>query len=251
MKVLLKTGKKYVIIFKKGREKMSVILIAEDDREINHLLCEFLSTQGYMTISAQNGLEALSLIKERTDISLVLLDMVLPYRSGDAVLAEMRGFTDIPVIIVSARDAVRTKVDVMRMGADDYVTKPFDLDEMLARTEAVLRRYSRGTDSDDKKSGKIMYKSLVLDRVSGAVTVNGIPVVLTAKEYAILELMLLNPKKLFSKANLFESVWNEPYFSSDTTIKVHMSNLRSKLKEISPDEEYIETVWGMGYKLKE
>ena len=225
---------------------MKKILVVEDDKEINRLIREFLSSNQYAVISAENGLDALRIIREQQDISLIILDLMLPLRSGDRVLKELREFSNVPVIILSAKSVVQSKIDTLRMGADDYITKPFDLDELLVRTEAVLRR----TDKTDKPGkGCLTYKKLILDRQGKTAIVNGEPLALTSKEYAILELMLENKGKLFSKANLFESIWNEPYLSDDNTIKVHMSNLRSKLKKLDPEEEYIETVWGMGYRL--
>ena len=221
------------------------LLIAEDDKEINKLLKNFLEEEGYYCLSAGTGLDALRLIKEEQP-DLVLLDLMLPLKSGDAVLEEVRKFSDVPVIVVSAKDMVRTKIDMMRLGADDYVTKPFDLDELLVRIEAVLRR-SRSSESDKKVNLK--FKNLEIDTDLKKVYVSGNEISLAAKEYCILELLFLNPTKLFSKANLFESVWKEKYMDDDNIIKVHMSNIRSKIKEYDPDE-YIETVWGMGYRLK-
>lgn len=199
-------------------------------------------------LSAFNGLEANSILQQAEDISLVLLDLMLPYKSGDMILSELRQTSDKPVIIISAKDAVRTKIELIHMGADDYITKPFDLDEIFVRIEAVLRRVGRMPDDNSNKI--LEHKDLVMDCDSKTVTVNKNILVLTGKEYAILYLMLKNKTKLFSKANLFESVWNEPYFNSDNTLKVHMSNLRNKIKQYAPDDEYIETVWGMGYRLK-
>ena len=226
---------------------MRKILVVEDDKEINRLIRDYLTDNGYITISAENGLDAVRIIRDESDIDLVILDLMLPFQSGDNVLKKVREFSDIPIIIVSAKSMVQSKIDAIRMGADDYITKPFDLDELLVRIEAVLRRYGNNAVNDGRTS--LTYKKLVIDRSNSSATVSGEHLSLTVKEYAILELMLLNPKKLFSKSNLFESVWNEPYFNDDTTIKVHMSNIRSKLKKLDPDEEYIETVWGMGYKL--
>lgn len=226
---------------------MNKLLIVEDDREINRLLCGYLSGQGYATVSAANGLEALSAVREHSDLSLMILDLMLPFKSGDAVLKSVREFSQVPVIIVSAKDTVQTKIDTIRMGADDYVTKPFDLDELLARIEAVLKRCGGSAQSMPER---LRFRALTLEPSSKTATVNGHALVLTAKEYAILELLLSHPAKLFSKANLFESVWQETYYSGDSTLKVHMSNLRNKIREYDPDGEYIETVWGMGYKLK-
>lgn len=228
---------------------MSKILVVEDDKEIIHLLCEYLQSQGYEVICAQNGLAALDIIRERTDIDLVLLDLMLPMRSGDMVLKKMREFSEIPVIVVSAKNTVQTRIDIIRMGADDYVSKPFDLDEVVVRIEAVLRRTKKETEPEGQE--EIRYKNLVMDCTSKTVTLGGNVLVLTSKEYRILELFLKNPTKLFSKTNLFESVWNEPFYNEDSTLKVHMSNLRNKIKQYAGDEEYIETIWGMGYRLKQ
>lgn len=228
---------------------MRKILVVEDDKEINRLIRDYLTDNGYITISAENGLDAVRIIRDESDIDLVILDLMLPFQSGDMVLQKVRGFSDIPIIIVSAKSMVQSKIDAIRMGADDYITKPFDLDELFVRIEAVLRRSQQKSSGEDKTL--LTYKKLTLDRNSGTAAVDGKSLVLTGKEYAILELMLLNPKKLFSKSNLFESVWNEPYFKEDTTIKVHMSNIRSKIKKLDNTQEYIETVWGMGYKLSD
>ncbi len=227
------------------------VLIVEDDKEINRLLREYLTEQGYQVLSALHGLEAMSLFGQHKDIRLILLDIMLPFQSGDSVLKRIRENSEVPVIVLSAKDTVQTKVDIMRMGADDYITKPFDLDEVLVRIEAVLRRSVGrvGQVSTEAETEQLQFKNMKLDMVSKAVTVKGEPLVLTTKEFGILELMLRNPNKLFSKANLFESVWNEVYYSEDNTLKVHMSNIRNKIKQYD-EEEYIETVWGMGYKLK-
>lgn len=229
-------------------EKMAKILIVEDDKEISRLLCDYLQSQGYSTVNAENGLSALTILHEK-DVDLVLLDLMLPLQSGDVVLTKLREFSEVPVIILSAKDTVQTKIDVIRMGADDYITKPFDLDEVMVRIEAVLRRSEKQGRTDNLE--KLQYKELRMDCSSKIVTIKENVLVLTSKEYGILELLLRNPTKLFSKANLFESVWNEPYYNEDSTLKVHMSNLRNKIKQYAGEEEYIETVWRMGYRLKQ
>ena len=232
----------------KEETAMKKVLTAEDDKEINRLICEYLSSQGYDTLSAHNGLDAVRIVHEHNDLSLLILDLMLPFQSGDMVLQKIREFSDIPVIVVSAKSETRSKIDLIRMGADDYLTKPFDLDELLVRVEAVLRRY--GENLHKQTEAKVLtYKNLVLDITSGTATIRGEALNLTSKEFAILVLMLKNPTKLWSKANLFESVWGENYLSDDNTVKVHMSNIRTKLKKLDLDNEYIETVWGMGYRL--
>ena len=227
---------------------MKRILTAEDDKEINRLICEYLSSQGYETLSSLNGLDAVRIVREQNDLSLLILDLMLPFQSGDMVLQKIREFSDIPVIVVSAKSETCSKIDLIRMGADDYITKPFDLDELLVRVEAVLRRYD-GNSRKQEEAQVLTYKNLSLNLTAGTANVCGSTLTLTSKEFAILELMLKNPSKLWSKANLFESVWGENYLTDDNTIKVHMSNVRSKLKKLDPDNEYIETVWGMGYRL--
>ena len=226
---------------------MSKILVVEDDKEINRLLCEYLVSQGYDVQQAEDGMKALNILHNQSDITLVLLDIMLPFQSGDVVLRKLREFSNLPVIILSAKDTVQTKIDVIRMGADDYITKPFDLDEVIVRIEAVLRR--SGQSNETKKSPVIEYKNMKLNTEAKTVILDGHRMELTVKEYGVLELLLSNPQKMFSKANLFESVWKEPYFNEDNTLKVHMSNLRSKIKQHT-EEEYIETIWGMGYRLK-
>ena len=228
---------------------MRKILIAEDDGQINRLVCDYLSSEGFETLSALNGLDAVRLVRENTDISLVILDLMLPFQSGDMVLKKIREFSPVPVIILSAKSETSTKIDLIKMGADDYLTKPFDLDELLARTEAVLRRSGSGGDNTDTEEQILTLKNLTLDLNSGTAEVCGKAITLTVKEFAILVLMLKNPSKIWSKANLFESVWGEAYLSDDNTVKVHMSNIRAKIKKHDPDNEYIETVWGMGYRL--
>ncbi len=227
---------------------MRKILTAEDDKEINLLICEYLSAQGYETLSALNGLDAVRIVRDQNDLLLLILDLMLPFQSGDMVLQKIREFSDIPVIVVSAKSETRSKIELIRMGADDYISKPFDLDELLVRVEAVLRRYEENA-CEAAEPNVLTYKNLTLDLTSGTADVSGNALTLTSKEFAILELMLKNPAKLRSKANLFESVWGENYLSDENTVKVHMSNIRSKLKKLDPDNEYIETVWGMGYRL--
>ncbi|MEG0377580.1 MAG: response regulator transcription factor, partial [Eubacterium sp.] len=224
------------------------ILVMEDDQEINDLLCEMLMENGYAVEGILTGTEGLvKLRKEKFD--LLLLDLMLPYKSGDAVLSELRLFSTMPVIIISAKDLIKTKVDLFRMGADDYLTKPFDLDEVLVRVEAVLRRYRKAEDETAEQI--FSFKDIILKTENKTVFVAEKKLTLTAKEYAILELMLRYPKKIYSKANLFQSIWNEEYACEDNTLNVHMSNLRNKLKAANPSEVYIKTVWGMGYRLAE
>ncbi len=211
----------------------------------------YLKGQGYDIDYAENGLTADRKITEYLEgrstesISLILLDIMLPLMSGDQILQKLREKSDVPVIIISAKDMVQTKIDVIRMGADDYITKPFDLGEVLVRIEALLRRSgSRAADAE-----KLTTKDLVLSKSDGRVYIAGEEIVLTSREYAILELLLSHPDKIFSKSNIFDAIWDDDSeVYDDNAVKVHMSNLRRKLAG-PRGEEYIETVWGMGYRL--
>lgn len=176
--------------------------------------------------------------------AIVLLDIMLPYKSGDRLLSELRLFSNIPVIVISAKENTQIKIDLLRLGADDYITKPFDIDEVAARIEASLRRVK-----NNREGNKLLkFKDIKLDTLAKRVFVNNLELNLTATEIKILELFLSQPEKVFSKANLFESIWNDEYMVDDNTLNVHISRLRQKLKKVS-EEEYIETLWGLGYRL--
>lgn len=219
------------------------ILIIEDDKEINNLLCKALNKQGFITKSAYTGPEGLNMLKSES-FDIVLLDIMLPYKSGDRLLSELRLFSNIPVIVISAKENTQTKIDLLRLGADDYITKPFDIDEVAARIEANLRRVK-----NNREVNKLLkFKDIKLDTLAKRVFVDNLELNLTATEIKILELFLSQPDKVFSKANLFESIWNDEYMVDDNTLNVHISRLRQKLKKVS-EEEYIETLWGLGYRL--
>ncbi|MGL4107437.1 response regulator transcription factor [Clostridium sp. LP20] len=223
---------------------MEKVLVIEDNRDVNLLLAETLKDEGYEVESSYDGLGGIKAIKSK-EFNIILLDIMLPYKSGDEILKEIREFTNIPVIIISAKDMIGTKIDLLRLGADDYITKPFDLGEVAARVESNLRRV-QGVKKGDLV---LMYKDMNLDLNRKTVTINGEELILTAKEYCMLELFLGNKGKIFSKANIYETIWNEEYFGDDNSVKTHMSNLRNKLKKANSTEEYIETVWGLGYRL--
>ncbi len=221
---------------------MERILIVEDEKDVNRLLAQALQDNGYETVSVYNGLDVINILSEG-QFGMVLLDLMLPYKSGDEVLKDIRNISDIPVIVISAKDMVRTKVDLLAAGADDYITKPFDLEEMAARVASNIRRYN-----SKEEVKKITYKELVLDEEAKLITVNGQELVLTAKEYQMFSLFIKYPNKVFSKANLYETIWGEEYLGDDNVIKTHISNIRNKTRTAG-GAEYIETVWGLGYRL--
>ncbi len=227
------------------------ILIVEDDNNINHMLTDLLQNSGYDTSSAYSGTEALFYI-EKEPPQAVILDLMLPGLTGEELLAKIKKErSDIAVIIASAKDDVHTRVDMLRAGADDYVVKPFDTEELLARLEAVLRRNKKQSSIEkDENTDILRFKDIVIEPQKFRVTVAGQEVTLTRREYLILALLMENPEKVFTKNNIYESVWNEEFIGEDNAVNVHISNIRQKLAKVNNSETYIQTVWGIGFKMK-
>ncbi|GKX68116.1 response regulator transcription factor [Inconstantimicrobium mannanitabidum] len=225
------------------------ILVVEDDVDINDLLCDLLKKNGYEVTAAYSGTEAKMCIKNE-NYQIVLLDLMLPGIKGESLIEEIRKEKVMPIIVISAKTSLDDKVNVLRLGADDFVGKPFNVDEVLARVQAQLRRYTEFAETQENP--KILkYKNIVLNNESREASVNDNLVNLTLREYDILELLMSNPKKVFTRANIFQSVWKSEFLGDDNTVNVHVSNLRSKLASFDKDTEYIQTVWGIGFKLKE
>ena len=220
---------------------MQRILIIEDDITIHNLLCSILQKGGYFVESAYNGTDGLSMALNG-DYSLVLMDLMLPEKSGEDIIRELRRLKNVPVVILSAKGEIHNRIELFRLGADDYITKPFDIDEVMLRIQAVLRRTAA------HEGNELSFREIVLNKESKRVFVGENEITCTAMEYCILELFLTNPSKIFSKRNLFESVTGAEYLSDDNTMNVHISNLRKKIAEYTK-EKYIETVYGMGYRL--
>lgn len=224
------------------------VLIIEDDKEIRIMLTTFLEQKGYEVWEAAEGLEATAKLKER-QYDLILMDLMLPYISGEQLIAQLRKTSRTPVIVLSAKTMLETRLEVLRLGADDYILKPFDLNEVLVRMEVVLRR-SGGANAETGKDKELTCGELRLSPAENSVSYKGREIALTAKELHLLRLFLENPKKVYTKANLYETVWEDVYYYEDNTINVHISNLRNKLKKAT-GQDYVETVWGIGYRLKE
>ena len=224
------------------------ILIVEDDKEIRTMLADFLEQNGYEVWVAAEGLAASAQLKER-QYDLILMDLMLPFISGEQLIAELRKTSQTPVIVLSAKTMLETRLEVLRLGAEDYILKPFDLKEVLVRMEVVLRRSSGAAPGADQDI-ILCCGDLQLSLSENSVSYQGQPLSLTAKEMHLLKLFMENPKKVYTKANLYETVWEDVYYYEDNTINVHISNLRNKLKK-STGQDFIETVWGIGYRLKE
>ena len=223
------------------------ILIVEDDADINRLLCAILEGAGYTCRAAFSGSEAL-LWAEKYDYDLVLLDLMLPGCTGEEFIQRIRRGKTMPIIVVSAKMGISDRVNVLKLGADDFIPKPFNNAEVLARVEAQLRRSRQFSVST---SEVLSSGPLTLDLDSHTAALNGEELSLTGREFDILALLMKNPRRAFSRAQIYESVWGEDFIGDDNTVNVHVSNLRSKLAKADPEHSYIKTVWGIGFKLAE
>lgn len=225
---------------------MKRILIIEDDTDINNMTAEALCKAGYSCTQAFSGTEGLLHI-EHEPFNLVVLDLMLPGMNGEALLPQIRAKQNIPILIVSAKDSLDSKIDLLTAGAEDYMTKPFDIRELVARVGVLCRRFS---GEASVKQTVLAYKDLELHTDTFTVRAGGQPVELTKQEFKILELLLSDPKRVFSKQDIYDYAWDDLYIGEDKTINVHISNIRKKLKAAS-DMEYIETVWGIGFRLSQ
>lgn len=236
------------------REGGARVLVVEDDRDLSQLMAAHLASEGYDVARAREVAAALELVGAgRVDV--VVLDLMLPRISGDGLLVRLRereGTRDLPVIVVSAKDAVWTKVDLLRLGADDYLAKPFDLDELTARIEALLRR-SRSADDGPRV---LRHGDLVLDPAARRARLADRDVPLTPAELTVLEVLMSAPGRVASKGALARAVGDAgegaPCIAGTagtTGVKTHVSHLRAKLRALDPDVEHIDTVWGLGYRM--
>lgn len=225
---------------------MKKILVVEDDNSINNLIQDALKKEGHEVVAAYSGTEAM-LRSDTESYDLVVLDLMLPGASGDEFMKHLRKKSNTPVIVLSARDDIDIKVELLSLGANDYMTKPFDIKELIARIMVWIRQ----SESQSRiNQGEISYADLVLNVSKKNISVMNYEVSLTPQEYKIMELLIKNPGRVYSKNEIYEYAWDDYYMGEDKTVNVHISNLRKKLKSYS-DRDYIETLWGLGFKLKE
>lgn len=225
------------------------VLVVEDDLSISDVVSSALAQDGYVCTCAYSGTEARMLFESGSSFDIVLCDLMLPGLSGEELIARIRERCGVPILVASAKGEASDRVALLRMGADDYVVKPFDLDELLARIEALLRRsaaFRQSTSTDRSMS----FRKWVVDEESREFTAAGAPVRLTRTEFDIVCALVRHPKKVHTKRELFEIARNEEALSDEKTINTHVSNIRAKLKGTGT-EGYIETVWGIGFKLSE
>lgn len=231
------------------------ILVCDDEKDIVEALGIYLSSEGYGVIKAYNGIEAVEIMSDETkknNIQLVLMDIMMPVMDGIAAMAKIRAVSNIPVILLTAKGEDTDKVLGLNIGADDYVTKPFNPVELIARVKAQLRRYMKlGGGVIETGGDRLVFGSIELDDRKKTVSVDGEPATLTPTEYQILRLLMNNPGKVFSPKDIYRLVWEDAPIGSEGTVAVHIRHLREKI-EINPSEpRYLKVVWGQGYKLEE
>ncbi|AFL99961.1 response regulator with CheY-like receiver domain and winged-helix DNA-binding domain [Desulfitobacterium dehalogenans ATCC 51507] len=224
------------------------ILIADDEDEIRDLLAIYLKCEGFEVTTAADGIEALQML-QKIDFDLIILDIMMPRLDGIQTCIKIRKDNGIPIIMLSAKSEDVDKILGLNTGADDYVTKPFNPLEIVARVKSQLRRYTRLNDFTPKLKDEFEIGGLVINTASHQVKVDGKDIKLTPTEFSILEVLARNKGRVLSIESIYESVWNEPFYESENTVAVHIRNIREKI-EINPKEpKYIKVVWGVGYKI--
>lgn len=225
------------------------ILICDDEKEILEILQLYLEKYGYEIIQATDGADALEKIKMNTDLNLAIVDIMMPRIDGFTLVKEIRGLYNIPIIILSAKNQDSDKILGLDLGADDYITKPFNPLEIVARVNAQIRRVHKLSASEEVKE-ITQIGDIILDSYNVRVTVRGEEIELTSIEYGILKYLMDNAGRILTKNQIFEAVWNEEFLSGDNTIMVHISRLRDKIEEDSRVPVYLKTVRGLGYKFE-
>ena len=221
---------------------LKTILIVEDDKDINEMLQKVLKINGYNIKSAYSGTEALLL--HNSDVDLIILDLMLPGKSGEEIISELKKIKNVPVIVTSAINDIDAKLDLFNLGADDYVTKPFNNDELLARIKVHLKHNLNNQD-EVLKIGDIE-----LNPKTYKVICNGLDITLSKIEFEILKLLMKNNNQVVTKSVLFDTIWDTMDSADENTLNVHISKIRNKLKKANPNKDYIETIWSVGYKFK-
>lgn len=224
------------------------VLIADDEKEIRELLKKYIERELYLADVARDGEEALALFEQNT-YNLIILDLMMPKIDGIEVCRKLREKTNVPILMLTAKDHEADKIVGLSIGADDYITKPFSVNEVMARIKALMRRFLiLGSDSGKEEKPLLKYKGLSIDVTRYVVYISGEEITLTAKELELLKFMASNPEQVFTKAQLFRNVWGNNYLEDDNTVMVHIRKLRKKIEKDPSNPLYIQTVWGIGYK---
>ncbi len=219
----------------------NTILIIEDDKDINEMLTKLLTNDNFLVKNAYSGTEGV--LVHNDSIDLILLDLMLPGKNGEEIIKELKEKNNVPIIVMSAIQDVDKKVDLFSLGANDYVTKPFNNDELIARIKVQFR-------DNNSFSDVLRFKDIELNKTNFTVKCNNKDIALTKKEFELLKLFLENENKTLTKSMIFDSIWNDENSADDNTLTVHISKIKNKLRECNPHEEYIEIVWSIGYRLK-
>lgn len=225
------------------------ILVVDDEKEIRDLIEVYLRNEGFTVLQACNGPEALSLFKER-QVDLIVLDIMMPGLDGVQTCLQIRRTSQVPLIMLSAKTQDADKIYGLTAGADDYLAKPFNPLELVARIKSQLRRYLHFATTAAPRQGEIEVGDLVINTATHTVTAGGTEVNLTPTEFAILELLARNRGLVLSVERIYEEVWKDPFFDSANTVMVHIRKIREKLKEHPRQPRYIKTVWGVGYRIE-
>ncbi|GAF37020.1 response regulator transcription factor [Lentilactobacillus farraginis] len=220
----------------------ATILIVEDHRDIRDLLRDVLA-QDYQIIEAVDGVSALSKFRE-TQPDLVILDLMLPGIMGESVLKTLRKTSQVPVLVLTAIQEKQKIVELLENGANDYLTKPFDIDELIARVKVQLR----SNRASQPQAAVLTYGKVSLNQKTHQVLVAGHELILPKKEFALLQILIAHPHQVFQKAQLYETVWGEPYVNAENTLNVHLSNLRTKISDLLTDSQYVNAIWGIGVR---
>lgn len=233
---------------------MNRILICDDEPDIVSALKIYLESEGFQVVSASNGREAVDTLKEQADIKLILMDVMMPVMDGIAAMAEIRTFSNVPIIMLTAKSEDADKVMGLTIGADDYVTKPFNPVELMARVKSQIRRYTllgASTGKVEKDGSVLAIGGIELNDKSKEVTLDGEIVNLTPLEFDILKLLMTHKGEVLSPRDIYEKVWNETVIGAESTVAVHIRHLREKLEYDSANPRYLKAVWGHGYKMDE
>ena len=224
------------------------ILICDDEKDIVSALSIYLSTENYQVFTAYTGQEALDVVAQN-DIHLILMDIMMPEMDGIIATAKLREISNIPIILLTAKSEDADKVLGLNIGADDYITKPFNPIEVIARVRSQLRRYT-SLGGMVKKQSQLMIGGIVLDDEAKTVTVDGEQISLTPSEYNILKMLMENPGRVFSSAQIYERIWNEDAYGTGSVVAVHIRHLREKIEIDPSNPRYLKVVWGLGYKME-
>ncbi|MCA0149627.1 response regulator transcription factor [Rossellomorea vietnamensis] len=224
------------------------ILIVDDDPDIRNLISVYLENEGIDTVQAEDAMEALKLLSSE-EVDLIILDVMMPNMSGIDACMKIREERQMPIIMLSAKSEDMDKIQGLASGADDYLTKPFNPLELTARVKSQLRRYRRYNAGTEQNQSTLEIGNLTIDTGNRQVSVGGKEVRLTPKEFAILELLARNRGQVLSVGQIYEAVWKEVFLKSDNTVMVHITNIRDKIEEDPKRPVYIQTVWGVGYKI--